>query len=85
MIPITAFAGKTVAVFGLGKSGLISAGALVKGGAKVICFDDEASRVADAKAAGLATEDLHDINWKTVNALVLSPGVPLTHPKPHWT
>jgi UDP-N-acetylmuramoylalanine--D-glutamate ligase len=85
MIPITAFAGKTVAVFGLGKSGLISAQALVKGGAKVICFDDEAARIVDAEAAGLHTDDLHTIDWKSVNALVLAPGVPLTHPKPHWT
>jgi UDP-N-acetylmuramoylalanine--D-glutamate ligase len=85
MIPITSFAGKAVAVFGLGKSGLISAQALVKGGANVICFDDEAARIADAETAGLHTDDLHSINWKTVDALVLSPGVPLTHPKPHWT
>ena len=84
MIPITVFAGKTVAVFGLGKSGLISAQALAKGGARVICFDDETGRVADAEAAGLHTEDLHNIDWKAVDALVLSPGVPLTHPKPHW-
>jgi UDP-N-acetylmuramoylalanine--D-glutamate ligase len=85
MIPVTTFAGKTVVVFGLGKSGLISAAALVKGGAKVICFDDEAARIADAEAAGLHTDDLHTIDWKSVNALVLAPGVPLTHPKPHWT
>jgi UDP-N-acetylmuramoylalanine--D-glutamate ligase len=85
MIPVTTFAGKTVAVFGLGKSGLISAAALVKGGAKVICFDDEAARIADAEAAGLHTGDLHTIDWKSVDALVLAPGVPLTHPKPHWT
>jgi UDP-N-acetylmuramoylalanine--D-glutamate ligase len=85
MIPVTTFAGKTVAVFGLGKSGLISARALVKGGAKVVCFDDEAARIADAEAAGLHTDDLHTIDWKSVNALVLAPGVPLTHPKPHWT
>jgi UDP-N-acetylmuramoylalanine--D-glutamate ligase len=85
MIPVTVFAGKTVAVFGLGKSGLVSAQALVKGGAKVICFDDDAARIADAEAAGLQTQDLHNIDWKSVAALVLAPGVPLTHPTPHWT
>jgi UDP-N-acetylmuramoylalanine--D-glutamate ligase len=85
MIPVTVFAGKTVAVFGLGKSGLVSAQALAKGGAKVICFDDEAVRLADAEASGLHTQDLHNIDWKNVAALVLAPGVPLTHPKPHWT
>jgi UDP-N-acetylmuramoylalanine--D-glutamate ligase len=84
MIPITTFAGKTVALFGLGGSGLASAQALKAGGAQVICFDDDAGRIADAEAAGLHTDDLHAIDWSNVAALVLSPGVTLTHPKPHW-
>ena len=25
------------------------------------------------------------MNWADFSAFVLSPGVPLTHPKPHWT
>jgi len=84
MIPITVFAGKNVAVFGLGASGLASAQALKLGGAQPICFDDDDGRVADAKAAGLATADLRTIDWTHIVALVLAPGVPLTHPKPHW-
>ena len=36
MIPITVFAGRQVAVFGLGSSGLLSAQALVAGGAEVV-------------------------------------------------
>ncbi|HEY0224363.1 MAG TPA: UDP-N-acetylmuramoyl-L-alanine--D-glutamate ligase [Pseudolabrys sp.] len=84
MIPITTFAGQQVAVFGLGNSGLLSARALVEGGAKVVCFDDDINKVADAEAAGLHTDDLHTIDWSTIAALVLTPGVPLTHPAPHW-
>jgi len=84
MIPITVFAGKNVAVFGLGGSGLASAQALKLGGAQPICFDDEEGRVADAQAAGLPTADLRTIDWGQITALVLAPGVPLTHPKPHW-
>ena len=42
MIPITSFAGKTVAVFGLGGSGLASCHALKAGGAEVIAGDDSA-------------------------------------------
>ncbi len=53
MIPITVFAGKTVAVFGLGNSGLLSARALIEGGAEVVVFDDNEKSVAEAKAAGL--------------------------------
>ncbi|MGB7259509.1 MAG: UDP-N-acetylmuramoyl-L-alanine--D-glutamate ligase [Pseudolabrys sp.] len=85
MIPVTSFAGKTVALFGLGSSGLASARALVAGGAQVIAFDDDEKKLAETKAAGIETEDLHDIEWRNIAALVLAPGVPLTHPKPHWS
>jgi len=84
LIPITTFAGKKVAVFGLGKSGLLSAGALIAGGADVVVFDDNDKMLADAQAAGLKTQDLRDLDWGQVAALILAPGVPLTHPKPHW-
>ena len=53
MIPVTAFAGKKVAVFGLGGSGLVSASALLAGGADVVAFDDDAQSVAKANAAGI--------------------------------
>ena len=85
MTPITSFAGKKVAVFGLGGSGLVSCSALLAGGADVIAFDDNAESVAKANAAGIPTADLHGIDWPRLAALVLTPGVPLTHPAPHWT
>jgi len=85
LIPITTFAGKKVAVFGLGSSGLLSARALSEGGAEVIAFDDDAKKLAEAQAAGLKTQDLRALDWSAVAALVLTPGVPLTHPAPHWT
>ena len=85
MIPVTTFAGKKVAVFGLGKSGLLAAGALIAGGADVVVFDDDAKMLAGAQGAGLKAQDLHALDWSTIAALVLAPGVPLTHPTPHWT
>jgi UDP-N-acetylmuramoylalanine--D-glutamate ligase len=84
VIPVTAFAGKKVAVFGLGGSGLVSASALLAGGADVVAFDDDAQSVAKANAAGIPTADLRDADWSKIAALVLAPGVPLTHPAPHW-
>jgi UDP-N-acetylmuramoylalanine--D-glutamate ligase len=84
VIPVTAFAGKKVAVFGLGGSGLVSASALLAGGADVVAFDDDARSVAKANAAGIPTADLRDVDWSKIAALVLAPGVPLTHPEPHW-
>ena len=85
MIPVTAFAGKKVAVFGLGGSGLVSANALLAGGADVTGWDDNAESVAKATAAGIPVADLRGIDWGKIAALVLAPGVPLTHPAPHWS
>jgi len=85
MIPVTTFAGKKVALFGLGASGLASASALLAGGVDVVAFDDIEGSVEKAHAAGIPTEDLRRIDWARISALVLAPGVPLTHPAPHWT
>ncbi|HEX2148321.1 MAG TPA: UDP-N-acetylmuramoyl-L-alanine--D-glutamate ligase, partial [Pseudorhizobium sp.] len=85
MIPVTTFSGRNVALFGLGGSGLATAQALVAGSANVVAWDDNPDSVAKAAAAGVPTADLHGIDWKAQAAFVLSPGVPLTHPKPHWT
>ena len=49
MIPVTTFAGKKVAVFGLGGSGLASASALLAGGADVVAFDDDAAKRDESK------------------------------------
>jgi UDP-N-acetylmuramoylalanine--D-glutamate ligase len=84
MIPITSFAGKKVAVFGLGGSGLVGASALLAGGADVVGWDDNEASVAKAASAGIPTTDLRLIDWSRISALVLAPGVPLTHPAPHW-
>jgi len=85
MIPVTTFKDRKVALFGLGGSGLATARALKAGGADVVCFDDNADRVEAAASEGLATRDLRDLDWTGVEALVLAPGVPLTHPAPHWS
>jgi UDP-N-acetylmuramoylalanine--D-glutamate ligase len=85
MIPVTSFAGRTVAVFGLGGSGLASCHALKAGGAEVVAGDDGADRLAEAEKAGFRTADLRKISWTNFAALVLAPGVPLTHPAPHWS
>src|SRR6516225_10164104 len=85
MIPVTSFAGKTVAVFGLGGSGLASCHALKSGGADVIAGDDSAENLAKAAQEGFSTADLKTASWADFAALILAPGVPLTHPAPHWS
>jgi UDP-N-acetylmuramoylalanine--D-glutamate ligase len=52
MIPITVFAGRKVAIFGLGGSGRASASALLAGGADVVGWDDGADAVVTATSAG---------------------------------
>jgi UDP-N-acetylmuramoylalanine--D-glutamate ligase len=84
MIRITTFKGREVAVFGLGASGIATAKALIEGGAKVVASDDSAESRAAAAAAGIAIADLKEANWAPFAALIVAPGVPLTHPEPHW-
>jgi UDP-N-acetylmuramoylalanine--D-glutamate ligase len=84
VIPVTTFAGRRVAVFGLGGSGLATCRALITGGAQVIASDDDPKKMAAAAALGAHTVDLRQIDWSNIAALVLTPGVPLTHPAPHW-
>lgn len=85
MIAVTTLAGKKVALFGLGGSGFATARALILGGADVTAWDDNPDSVMKAAAEGVHTADLRTIDWSVQSLLVLSPGVPLTHPKPHWT
>jgi len=85
MTPVTTFAGKTVALFGLGGSGLATALALKAGGAHVIACDDNPAKMTEAEAKGIETADLRKADWSRFSSFVLSPGVPLTHPEPHWS
>jgi UDP-N-acetylmuramoylalanine--D-glutamate ligase len=83
--PVPGFEGQRVAVFGLGRSGITAARALKAGGAEPILWDDGVSGRMQAEAEGFELEDLTTADWSSFAALVLSPGAPLTHPKPHWT
>ncbi len=83
MIPITEFKGRDVAVFGLARTGLAAARALVAGGARVHAWDDSDATRAQAEAAGVPVSDINSRDWRSFAALVLSPGVPLTFPEPH--
>jgi UDP-N-acetylmuramoylalanine--D-glutamate ligase len=85
MIAAHSMLDKTVALFGLGGSGIATAKAIAAGGARVIAWDDNPESVARAQGAGIETSDLRLVDWKQFSSFVLSPGVPLTHPRPHWT
>ncbi len=85
MTPVATYEGRRVALFGLGGSGLATAEALAAGGARVECWDDAAAQRDRARAKGLSVVDLTQADWRGYEALVLTPGAPLTHPEPHWT
>lgn len=83
MINLSFLSGMTIAVLGLGKSGMSAARALQAGGADVWAWDDNEDRRAAARAAGVPLVDLYGCNWHEPASLVLSPGIPHTHPTPH--
>lgn len=85
MTPVTSFRDKNVAVFGLGSSGMVAAKALIAGGATVAAWDDGEKSRDKARQQDVPLVDLRIADWSSFDALVLAPGVPLTHPAPHWT
>ena len=81
MIALPTYSGET-AIFGLGRSGLAAVAALKAAGNRVIAWDDaEAPRQA-AVDLGAEIRDLTQ-DFGSAERLIVSPGVPLTHPAPH--
>jgi UDP-N-acetylmuramoylalanine--D-glutamate ligase len=83
MIPVTSFANCDVGVFGLARSGLATIRALRAGGAQVYAWDQREAANAAARDEGASIVSFRNWPWERIKALVLSPGVPLTHPAPH--
>jgi UDP-N-acetylmuramoylalanine--D-glutamate ligase len=83
MIPVTPFTDRPVAVLGLGRSGLASAEALALGGTTVWAWDDDKDARTRAADAGVSVVDLAGCDWGDLASLILSPGIPHTHPAPH--
>ena len=81
MIVVDQFKGKKILVFGLARSGLAAVESLVRGGADVYAGDDDPQKIAVAVEMGAKSFQLD--SKITFEALVLSPGIPLTHPVPH--
>lgn len=70
-------------VVGLARSGLGAVKALKKAGATLYAWDDQTDAHIEATRLGAKVLPPHKINWQTLKALVLSPGIPHTYPKPH--
>lgn len=85
MTPVESFRGETVAVLGLGGSGLSTVKALEVGGAYFAAWDDSETSREAARQQNLTLVDLSQSDFSTYRALILAPGVPLTYPEPHWS
>ncbi|MBM3545837.1 MAG: UDP-N-acetylmuramoyl-L-alanine--D-glutamate ligase [Alphaproteobacteria bacterium] len=72
-----------VAVLGLARSGLAAAAALATSGAEVWAWDDDAAKRERAASKGIICRDLAEADLSGFLGLVISPGIPHTHPKPH--
>ncbi len=83
MIVARSFGNRDVGVFGLARSGLSAVRALAEGKAHVWAWDDNESARLLAQREGASVVPFGDWPWKRLKAVVLSPGVPLTHPVPH--
>ncbi|MBM3558679.1 MAG: UDP-N-acetylmuramoyl-L-alanine--D-glutamate ligase [Alphaproteobacteria bacterium] len=82
-LDLSAFRDRPVAVLGLARSGLAAATALAAAGARVLAWDDTATSRAKALHALDVLVDLADSDLDGVGTLVLSPGIPHTHPRHH--
>jgi UDP-N-acetylmuramoylalanine--D-glutamate ligase len=71
-----------LAVFGLGTSGIAAARALAASGATVAAWDDSDGSRRAAADRGVALADLYAADFAALDALVLAPGIRLTH-RPH--
>jgi UDP-N-acetylmuramoylalanine--D-glutamate ligase len=77
MIDLSFYRGKKVGILGLGKAGEATLAAFQKAGAEVFAWDDKETKEAPPLV------HYEKWPWHALSALVLSPGIPLTHPKPH--
>jgi UDP-N-acetylmuramoylalanine--D-glutamate ligase len=83
MIAARSFAGSSVGIFGLARSGLSAVRALHSGGARCFAWDDKQAAQAQAAQLGATVQPWEQWPWDEIKALILSPGVPLTHPAPN--
>ena len=74
---------KTVAILGLGKTGMAVARELKLRGVHVIGWDDKEELRKEALKIKISVQDLKTIDFSTVELLIISPGIPHTYPTPH--
>jgi UDP-N-acetylmuramoylalanine--D-glutamate ligase len=83
VIAIEARRDQTIAVLGLGASGLAAARALAASGTRVFAWDDNAESRIRATAADIPLQDLDNTDFQNIDALLPAPGIPFTRNAHH--
>ncbi|NJR41844.1 MAG: hypothetical protein HC767_03480 [Akkermansiaceae bacterium] len=83
MIVVPGIERKKIGVYGLGATGIATCEALVASGAEVFSWDEKEEARARTANTRYRAEHPKTWPWSELRSLALSPGVPLTHPKPH--
>ncbi len=75
---------KPIIVYGLGKSGSACVNALSKAGANIVIGDDNSDNIKKfARRKNISVLDIDTQDFSEFAFIILSPGIPLTHPEPH--
>ena len=83
MINLNNLLDKTIAILGLGKSGMSAAKELKKHNINVIAWDAKTNLQEEAKKFGVKIQDLEAVDFNTIDILITSPSIPQVFPKPH--
>jgi UDP-N-acetylmuramoylalanine--D-glutamate ligase len=83
MIIARGFHDRDVGVFGVARSGLSAIESLKTGGARIYAWDEREDARVRARDAGAVVAPFESWPWERMRTLLLSPGIPLTHPAPH--
>jgi UDP-N-acetylmuramoylalanine--D-glutamate ligase len=83
MIDLAILEGSSFVVLGLARSGLATVRALRAAGIDCTAWDDNAASCDAAAQLGARIADPATIDWSSITALVISPGIPSTLPVPH--
>ncbi|HJQ59271.1 MAG TPA: Mur ligase family protein, partial [Vineibacter sp.] len=83
MIDLSPLQGSRFAVLGLARSGMAAARALKAARVELAAWDDDAGKRAQAQSHGIPLANPASLDWSRWDGLVLSPGIPHTHPAPH--
>jgi len=83
MIVSKKFQNRTYYVVGLGRTGIGAVNALLKSGASIFAWDDNAENRSYIAGSEAKLIEPSIVQWKNIDCVVLSPGIPTIGPKVH--